>query len=362
VKPHRLNIFPEATPEEFARLEDDIRTNGFDTTQPITLYQGDVLDGWHRQCVCDELKATATYKEFTGTDTEAMEFVMRTNKRRNLTSAQWAAIAVEADTLVSNIREQVKANQGKRNDLTSGQNCPNVQKPTEPNHTAEKVAEVFNTSATYVKQAAKIKAASSKLFERVKSGHMTMQEAAKAARAIPTDPWLPDEEERKKQVLAGHTVIANRERCKNLIQWAEKKGAAVEIGRGSDFGNPFAMPKDGTRDEVCDKYRDHHLPHKPSILQQIPNLKGCVLICHCYPLRCHGEALIERLAGGPLRFDLPADASEVCTRFFRKLETLYNTAMVELTPAEWEKFVVLFRERLIKFAEELEAMDAPPKA
>ena len=46
------------------------------------------------------------------------------------------------------------------------------------------------------------------------------------------------------------------------------------------------------RAEVCDFYRDHYLPHKSSIQKQLPELKGKVLACHCYPERCHGEELI----------------------------------------------------------------------
>ena len=77
-----------------------------------------------------------------------------------------------------------------------------------------------------------------------------------------------------------------------VTQWAEKNGKAVRIDRGTLYGNPFVLGQDGDRDTVCDSYGDHYLPHKPSILKAIPSLKGKVLICHCYPERCHGESLI----------------------------------------------------------------------
>jgi hypothetical protein len=53
---HKFNIFPEANAEDFARLLDDIRTNGFDKKHPVTIYQGEVLDGWNRTKVCDQLR------------------------------------------------------------------------------------------------------------------------------------------------------------------------------------------------------------------------------------------------------------------------------------------------------------------
>jgi hypothetical protein len=161
--------------------------------------------------------------------------------------------------------------------------------------TATKAAELFNTNRTYVNQAVKMKEKAPEVFEKVKAGKMTMQDANKAVRSIPTDPWRDDEKERKAQVEQGQAVVANQQHDKNLIQWAERNGKAVRIDRGSIFGNPFVLGADGERDQVCDSFRNHYLPYKPSIHASLHALKGKVLICHCYPNRCHGESLIERL-------------------------------------------------------------------
>lgn len=295
---HKFNIFPEAKPDDYARLIDDIRQNGFDTKQPVTIYQGEVLDGWNRQRACDELGINPSYTTFSGTDTDAIAFVMRTNKRRNLNSGQWACIAAEADELLAVIREQVERDRReKQAEAQTKTNEPVQQKivaqPTNRNVSDAKAAELFNTNRTYVNQAVKMKTAAPEVFEKVKAGKMTMQDATKAVRAIPTDPWQDDETERRKQAEKGIAVIANAQRDKNLIQWAEKQGLAVRVDRGSAFGNPFILPDDGDRDDVCDAYRDHYLPHKPSIQRGIHQLRGKVLICHCYPQRCHGDTLAE---------------------------------------------------------------------
>jgi len=304
---HKFNIFPEAKPDDYARLIDDIRQNGFDTKQPVTIYQGEVLDGWNRQRACDELGINPSYTTFSGTDTDAIAFVMRTNKRRNLNSGQWACIAAEADELLAVIREKVEEERRRKiaeamenNTNRTAQSVPDrtAQKiaPSETKtekETATKAAELFNTNRTYVNQAVKMKTAAPEVFEKVKAGKMTMQDATKAVRAIPTDPWQDDETERRKQAEKGIAVIANAQRDKNLIQWAEKQGLAVRVDRGSAFGNPFILPDDGDRDDVCDAYRDHYLPHKPSIQRGIHQLRGKVLICHCYPQRCHGDTLAE---------------------------------------------------------------------
>jgi len=297
MKKHKFNIFPEAKAEDYNRLLEDIKSNGYDKTQPITIYEGEIIDGWNRQRACNELGVKPTYTTFTGTDGEAIAFVMRTNKRRNLNSGQWACIAAEADDLLTVIREKAEDERkakisAARTDETAQKIAPSQKAERE---TATKAAELFNTNRTYVNQAVKMKTAAPEVFEKVKAGQMTMQDANKAVRAIPVDPWSEDEKQRKEEVESGSTVIANQQRDKNLIQWAEKNGKAVRVDRGSAFGNPFILGSDGDRDAVCDAYADHYVQLKPSILKLIPSLKGKVLICHCYPERCHAESLIKRI-------------------------------------------------------------------
>lgn len=67
---------------------------------------------------------------------------------------------------------------------------------------------------------------------------------------------------------------------------------AVYIGRGSPYGNPFVIGKDGTRDDVCDKFRDEILP-----TLDVSSLKGKDLICFCKPARCHGQDIINKANG-----------------------------------------------------------------
>jgi len=296
MKKHKFNIFPEAKAEDYNRLLEDIKSNGYDKTQPITLYQGEIIDGWNRQKACDEIGIRPEYVTFTGTDNDAIALVMRTNKRRNLNSGQWACIAAEADDLLAVIREQVEKERRERQreaQKLSDKKLSDTPKPQHSEKTATKAAELFNTNRTYVNQAVKMKSAAPDVFEKVKAGKMTMQDANKVVRAIPVDPWMDDEKERKAKVELGFSVVANQQRDKNLIAWAEKNGRAVRVDRGSLFGNPFVLGADGDRDAVCDAYADHYLPHKPSIISAMPSLKGKVLICHCYPARCHAESLIQ---------------------------------------------------------------------
>ena len=114
MKKHKFNIFPEAKAEDYNRLLEDIKSNGYDKTQPITIYEGEIIDGWNRQRACDEIGIKPEYVTFTGTDGEAIALVMRTNKRRNLNSGQWACIAAEADDLLAVIADEAAKNVGGR--------------------------------------------------------------------------------------------------------------------------------------------------------------------------------------------------------------------------------------------------------
>jgi hypothetical protein len=66
----------------------------------------------------------------------------------------------------------------------------------------------------------------------------------------------------------------------------------VEICRPGQWGNPFAIGRDGTRAEVIEKYRQW-IKTQPHLLEQLPMLKGKRLGCYCKPLPCHGDVLVE---------------------------------------------------------------------
>lgn len=68
----------------------------------------------------------------------------------------------------------------------------------------------------------------------------------------------------------------------------------VYIGRGSKWGNPFLVGKDGIREEVIEKYKQYIL-NKPDLLDSLGELTGKVLGCFCKPRACHGDVLLELL-------------------------------------------------------------------
>ncbi|AVH85156.1 hypothetical protein RsoM2USA_228 [Ralstonia phage RsoM2USA] len=67
---------------------------------------------------------------------------------------------------------------------------------------------------------------------------------------------------------------------------------AVYIGRGSSWGNPFVIGKDGTRAEVVQKYYEWILQNE-KLLSRLDELKGKDLVCFCSPQLCHGDVLLD---------------------------------------------------------------------
>jgi hypothetical protein len=67
----------------------------------------------------------------------------------------------------------------------------------------------------------------------------------------------------------------------------------VYIGRPSKWGNPFVIGRDGTRQQVIDKYRAWILARPDLIAAAQSELRGKVLGCWCAPNPCHGAVLAE---------------------------------------------------------------------
>lgn len=69
-------------------------------------------------------------------------------------------------------------------------------------------------------------------------------------------------------------------------------GMTLYIGRGSKWGNPFVLGKDGNREAVIAKYRAY-IAKQPELLDSLHELSGQTLGCFCKPKPCHGDVLVE---------------------------------------------------------------------
>ena len=153
------DIFPMLDDNELKALAEDIKAKGL--TEPITLYEGKVLDGRNRYRACDLAEVELRQDHFTQYEgDDALGFVVSKNlRRRHLNESQRAAIAAE----IANMP------QGFRSDQPSA----NLQKVI----SVPEAAELMNVSPRSVATAKTIK--DSDLKDAVKTGKKSVNAAAK---------------------------------------------------------------------------------------------------------------------------------------------------------------------------------------
>lgn len=70
----------------------------------------------------------------------------------------------------------------------------------------------------------------------------------------------------------------------------EEANGAVYVGRPSKWGNPFHVGRDGTRQEVIERYQRWLIETGP--FNDLHELKGRNLLCWCAPEPCHADVLL----------------------------------------------------------------------
>ena len=76
----------------------------------------------------------------------------------------------------------------------------------------------------------------------------------------------------------------------------DKSLETTYIGRGSKWGNPYEIGRDGNREEVISAYRVYlwqMLKTREISLDDLRGLQGEVLGCYCKPRKCHGDVLAD---------------------------------------------------------------------
>lgn len=296
------DVWPLMDEAKLHELADDIRKNG--QLVPVWLYEGQILDGRNRWAACKIAGIEPKTKEYTGDEPTGFA-VSLNDRRRHMGKSALAAVAAELEPFFAEDAKRRQQKAGKEH----GRGQKVVEKVPQPidakplPKAREEAAKSVGVNDRYVSDAKKVRTEAPEVFERLKAGKITLQDAKREVAKKPTDDWRQDERERQAQVKEGITVVANASADKNLICWAEREGLAVRIDRSTRYGNPFILNEDGDRNEVCDAYERHYLTRKPSITERIDagELTGKVLVCHCYPQRCHGDCLAAEANSVPAK-------------------------------------------------------------
>ena len=195
-KQHPLSsAFPAMEKDAFKALVADIRQHG--QRDIATLYDGMVLDGWHRYTACDELNIPCRLEKYEGDD--ALSFVKSKNQhRRHYEKSQRAAIVISLNAWA------VAGNQAKG-------------EPGSPLATNLEMASDAGTTVRTIQQAKRAHEAG--LSEPVRDGKISAKSAAELAKKAP---------ELAKQVVAGE--ISPK---KAVEQLSAKKPKEVPVDESS---------------------------------------------------------------------------------------------------------------------------------
>ena len=186
---HPYNVMPAMTAEERKDVMLDIKTYGYDSNFPIIIYQNMVLDGWHRQEICEELQVVPVYEEFRGSDLEAYDLVWRAAKRRNITSSQWAVAAMKAQPMMDEILAKIKAekaeklqgNQNARKEKQMVESIPPSDLPKkerdESRRSKVQFAKRCHTNTKYIEKA---KTLPPDVLEQIEKGEVSISEIMRA--------------------------------------------------------------------------------------------------------------------------------------------------------------------------------------
>ena len=187
---HWLNRYPEITGDAYQELCQSI-AKGYNPIYPIVIYEGAILDGWNRHRACIENGVKPLTIQFEGTDEEALQAVIDSNRRRDMSQSTRAAMAVECADLWRVLGERARERQGARNDLRGNIVATLPQGSTTAPHTPaaptsaktrNQVAAAFGVSPRYVQDAKGIMERRPDLHARIKTGEMSIPEARKAER------------------------------------------------------------------------------------------------------------------------------------------------------------------------------------
>ena len=167
-------LIPPLTKDERERLEESIKSEG--CTDPLTVWNGTIIDGHNRYSICTALRIPFAYeeKEDLADRTEAKAWIIeRQLARRNLTPYQKTQLALAFEPMM---REEAKERQGTRNDLL---NIPqNSAESPKERETRERVAKIGGISRDTVSRVKKIDAvADEDMKKKLESGEMSVNKA-----------------------------------------------------------------------------------------------------------------------------------------------------------------------------------------
>jgi hypothetical protein len=234
-------MLPEMDPDTYQELAVDIGANGL--LDPITLYEGKVLDGVYRQKACFEKGVAPRYEEYDGECGGPVTFVISRSRRRHMTLAQRAMFGARIRPLF----EKEAAERKSSSQAKKGQKVGAKASATQGERSAAPTLGTESAKGKSSSQAAKIAGVSRRSVENaipiVEKGTPALQKAVDQGKiSIPAAKSLldmtPEEQDKaiaaaegkpKRQGVNKITLDKQLERaCNKYVLFCDKKGVDPE--------------------------------------------------------------------------------------------------------------------------------------
>lgn len=216
------DLFPMMPDDQFAQLCEDIAKNGL--REPITLFEGMILDGRNRNKACEKLGIQPITRPWNGKGSPLDYVISKNLTRRHLSETQRAMVAAKIATL------QHGDNQFKQQDAPIGASSQPISQPA--------AAKLLNVSRRSVQRATEVRDHGiPQLQEEVEAGRVSVTAAAEVAR-------LPAEQQEKivsggrKQIIEAAQTV-KKEKPKHSPAMRER------IGRQRINGQLWGQLRDG---------------------------------------------------------------------------------------------------------------------
>lgn len=221
-------IFPSMPDADMAALAESIRLNGL--RHPITLYQGQILDGRHRYHACKAAGVEPRYQQFTGDDAGALALVIDENlKRRHLDISQRAMVAGRIDNYTHG--------GNRRAGVFQEANLP-LENETPNPVSIKQAADDLGVSERSVKTAKSVIAdADPDLIAAVDDGRVSVNDAYAEVKRVAAAPDKDKALEQRKRALddvseKGGTIAKSAKRQEQIARHAELAAAETPMPTG----------------------------------------------------------------------------------------------------------------------------------
>ena len=166
------NIMPMMSNNEYEALKLDVKANGL--REPIVIYQNKIIDGRNRYNACLDTGIKPIFKEYKGEEKDLIDFVISLNiNRRHLTQSQLSCLAVEN---IEYYEIKTKENLSiKMKNIKTGKADKNIKTL----NTMQTLSSLFGVSERYIADAKKLQKLDIDLFNKVKTGEITLTKAIK---------------------------------------------------------------------------------------------------------------------------------------------------------------------------------------